>query len=109
MASVGSGGVRRRRVEGGRPHKFTVRFTDEELVKEAARAAAANTTVPGYLALAAAGHPPLRSPAGASGRHRHADKNRLAGELIPTHVLPPPRGHDLNQVAHLGTSRHRLP
>ncbi len=45
------GGRRRSRAEGGRPHKFTVRFTDEELDAVALKATAARVSIPHYLAL----------------------------------------------------------
>jgi len=47
------GGRRRSRVEGGRPHKFTVRFTDDELGAVALKATAARVSIPHYLALRA--------------------------------------------------------
>jgi len=46
-------GRRRSRVEGGRPHKFTVRFTDDELAAVTLKATAARVSVPHYLALRA--------------------------------------------------------
>ena len=39
------GGRRRSRVEGGRPHKFTVRFTDQELQAVTLKATAARVAI----------------------------------------------------------------
>jgi len=47
------GGRRRSRAEGGRPHKFTVRFTDDELAAVTLKATAARVSLPHYLALRA--------------------------------------------------------
>ena len=55
------GGRRRSRAEGGRPHKYTVRFTDEELASVTLRATAARVSIPHYLALRA-----LESPRGGA-------------------------------------------
>jgi hypothetical protein len=50
MVVVGRAGLRRRRSEGGRPHRVVVRFTDEELARVSARAEGARRTVPALLA-----------------------------------------------------------
>jgi len=55
------GGRRRSRAEGGRPHKFTVRFTDEEFQAVALKATAARVSIPHYLALRA-----LETPRGGA-------------------------------------------
>ncbi len=52
VGSVGSG-KRRRRVFGGRPHKVSVRLTDEEFAAVSAQAAAARLSVPAALVVAA--------------------------------------------------------
>ncbi len=44
-------GSRRTRVEGGRPNKVTVRFTDDEFAVVSASAAAARLSVPAWLAV----------------------------------------------------------
>jgi len=44
-------GSRRTRVEGGRPNKVTVRFTDDEFAVVSAFAAAARLSVPAWLAV----------------------------------------------------------
>jgi len=44
-------GSRRTRVEGGRPNKVTVRFTDDEFAVVSAAAAAARLSVPAWLAV----------------------------------------------------------
>jgi hypothetical protein len=47
---VGRAGLRRRRTEGGRPHRVVVRLSDEELAWVTARAEGARRTVPALLA-----------------------------------------------------------
>lgn len=92
MAESG-GGARRRRVVGGRPHKFTVRFTDEELERVAARAAAARVSVPAFLALVA-----LHS---AEGRQVDpATVRAFAVEIFALRRQVNLLGNNVNQIAH---------
>lgn len=93
MAESG-GGARRRRVVGGRPHKFTVRFTDEELERVSARAAAARVSVPAFLALAA-----LHSAEGT--QLDAATVRAFAAEIFALRRQVNRLGHNVNQVAHL--------
>jgi hypothetical protein len=47
---LGGAGMRRRREEGGRPHRVVVRLSDREMALVSARAAAAQRTVPALMA-----------------------------------------------------------
>lgn len=76
---VGGGRERRRRVPGGRRHRHTVRFCDEEQERIEAAAAAAGMSVPNLVASAA-----LATLEG-DGRLSVTGRRALAGELARMH------------------------
>jgi len=88
------GGRRRSRVEGGRPHKFTVRFTDEELEAVALKAAAARMSIPHYVALRA-----LETPRG--GGMDLAELQRAAVQIVNLRRSVRRTGQNVNQIARL--------
>jgi len=88
------GGRRRSRVEGGRPHKFTVRFTDEELQAVTLKATAARVSVPHYLALRA-----LETPRGAAMDLRVLQEWTVQMNMLRRGVRR--TGQNVNQIARL--------
>jgi Bacterial mobilisation protein (MobC) len=88
------GGRRRHRVEGGRPNKFTIRFTDEELEAVALKAAAARMSVPHFVALRA-----LETPRG--GGMDLAELQSWAVEMMNLRRGVRRTGQNVNQIARL--------
>lgn len=87
-------GRRRHRVSGGRPHKFTVRFTDEELEAVALKATAARMSVPHFVALRA-----LETPRG--GGMDLATLQSWAVQMINLRRGVRAIGQNVNQIARL--------
>jgi len=88
------GGRRRSRAEGGRPHKFTVRFTDEELQAVTLKATAARVSVPHYLALRA-----LETPRGGAMDLRVLQEWTVQMNMLRRGVRR--TGQNVNQIARL--------
>ncbi len=88
------GGRRRSRAEGGRPHKFTVRFTDDELEAVTLRATAARVSIPHYLALRA-----LETPHG--GQLDLPALQRWTVQMINLRRGVARTGQNVNQIARL--------
>jgi len=88
------GGRRRARAEGGRPHKFTVRFTDEELQAVTLKATAARVSIPHYLALRA-----LETPRGAGMDLRVLQEWTVQMNMLRRGVRR--TGANVNQIARL--------
>jgi len=88
------GGRRRSRAEGGRPHKFTVRFTDDELESVTLKATAARVSVPHYLALRA-----LETPRGAVMDLRVLQQWTVQMNMLRRGVRR--TGQNVNQIARL--------
>ncbi|WP_460869699.1 MobC family plasmid mobilization relaxosome protein [Rhodococcus aerolatus] len=88
---------RRRRVEGGRPHKVTVRFSDEEFEAVSLHAAAARVSVPHYVALRA-----LDAPSRGGARSMDlATMRTWATEMFSVRRELNRVGINLNQIARL--------
>ncbi len=87
-----STGKRRRREEGGRPHRVVVRLSDRELELVSARAAAAQRTVPALLAdlALAPGQAPTLDPASA---------RALLVELFAIRRVLDKTGTNINSIA----------
>lgn len=81
--------LRRRRVEGGRPIKVEVKFTEAEFEAVSLRAAAARLTVPSFLAVTA-----LRPAGVGEGDARSAVTNLVAVRRVLAGVAT-----NLNQIA----------
>jgi len=88
------GGWRRSRAEGGRPHKFTVRFTDDELESVTLKATAARVSIPHYLALRA-----LETPRGGQIDLRVLQEWTVQMNLLRRGVRR--TGQNVNQIARL--------
>jgi len=88
------GGRRRSRAEGGRPHKFTVRFTDEELQAVTLKATAARVSIPHYLALRA-----LETPRGGAMDLRVLQEWTVQVNMLRRGVRR--TGANVNQIARL--------
>jgi hypothetical protein len=86
--------ARRRRVLGGRRHKFSVRFTDAETDRLQAVADAAGLTVPNLIAETV-----LASLSGHTGQLPLADRRALAHELAAVRSLLTAIGGNVNQLA----------
>jgi hypothetical protein len=105
-APVFLAGRRRRRREGGRAHRVTVRLDDAEFTAIAARAAASRLTVASYLA--AAGN---RDAAGGTGgvgwsvEQRHA----LVAELFTVQRVLRGVATNLNQLTALANTQRVIP
>jgi hypothetical protein len=94
MPAIG-GGRRRRREPGGRPHKLTVRLTEEEARLVGARAAAAGLTPASFLAAAGM----ASGESAGSGGETVAWRTSAAAELLA--VVRQCRGMaaNINQMA----------
>jgi len=88
------GGRRRSRAEGGRPHKFTVRFTDAELQAVTLKATAARVSIPHYLALRG-----LETPRGGAMDIRVLQEWTVQMNMLRRGVRR--TGQNVNQIARL--------
>jgi len=88
------GGRRRSRAEGGRPHKFTVRFTDDELDAVTLKATAARVSIPHYVALRA-----LETPRGGQMDLRVLQEWTVQMNMLRRGVRR--TGQNVNQIARL--------
>lgn len=100
---VRPGGQRRRRVSGGRRHRYSVRFTDTEHELVLAAAAEAGLTVPHLLAETV-----LLSLTGRD-RLTAADRRVLAGELAAVRRFLAAVGTNVNQLAAAANSTGHIP
>jgi len=88
------GPLRQRRVLGGRHHKVSVRFTDEEYQTVGARAAGQRRTVANYLAR-------LGLAGSANEARREEEAQLVAHQLLMLRSEIARVGQNVNQVAHL--------
>lgn len=94
--------VRRDRKGPTRPHRVTVRFSDEEYQQAAAGAAAANLTLSGYVA-ASAIYP-------SDGRRFNlAQRRAIANMLFTMRRMLSGACNNLNQLTRIAHSRKRVP
>lgn len=94
---------RRRRLEGGRRHKYTVRFADGENDRLAVRAGAAGLTVPHMIAAT------VLLAMDRKDRLSVVDRRMLAAELTRLQREHHVQGVNLNQLARSANTHGQIP
>ena len=105
-APAGVVGRRRRRREGGRTHRVTVRLDDAEFAAIAARAAASRLTVASYLADAGSRDAPR---AGGGAGWTVEQRRALVTELMGAQRLLRGVATNLNQLTALAHTQRQVP
>jgi len=95
-------GTRRKRADGGRPHRINVKLSDDELVYIKAAATAAGLSVPSFLVASAMG---TRSAPGLSVAQREA----IAAEILGVSRLSRRAGENLNRLTRIAQAQGSVP
>lgn len=90
---------RQRRLDGGRPHKYTVRLSDEEQRRIEDRARAAGVSVPRMLVEAAV----------ASGVQSTSERRALVVELCGARRLVAAAGNHLHELVRVSEAAGQVP